>query len=164
VFLPIARVRRGDIVVFRFPGDPSQDYVKRVIGLPGETIKIVDTVVYLREPGQEGYTPLLEPYSNHRDPGAVPPAPDDFAETTIPEGHYFVMGDNRDNSMDSRDWGLVPRDHIIGRTLLVYWSFDGADSRGARAAARHGGVGRLLTGATAFFRGTRWDRTGHLIR
>jgi signal peptidase I len=164
LFLPLSQVRRGDIVVFRYPGDPSQDYVKRVIGLPGETLKIVDKVVYVRAPGEEGYVPLLEPYSNHRDPASVPPGLDNLDEAAIPDGHYFVMGDNRDNSMDSREWGLVPRDHIIGRTLLVYWSFEGIDAGGAQAAARNGGVSSLLTGATAFFRGTRWDRTGHLIR
>ena len=164
LFLPLSQVRRGDIVVFRYPGDPTQDYVKRVIGLPGETLKIVDKVVYLKSPGEDGYVPLLEPYGIHRDPGAVPPGLDNFAETTIPEGHFFVMGDNRDNSMDSREWGLVPRENIIGRTLLVYWSFEGVDAGGALAASRNGGVSRLLTGATAFFRGTRWDRTGHLIR
>jgi signal peptidase I len=166
LFLPLAQVRRGDVVVFRYPHDPGQDYVKRVIGLPGETIKIVNRVVHVREPGEEGYLALLEPYSNHRDPGGVPPGLDNFGPFAIPEGQYFVMGDNRDNSLDSREWGTVPRANIIGRGLVVYWSFEGADPNGARAAARvpRTRVNRLLTSAGAFFTGTRWDRTGHIIR
>ncbi|PYS95946.1 MAG: signal peptidase I [Acidobacteria bacterium] len=166
VFLPLADVQRRDVIVFRYPHDPSQDYVKRVIGLPGETVKIVNRVVYVRKAGEEGYVPLLEPYSSHKDPGSVPPGLDNFGPLAVPEAQYFVMGDNRDNSLDSREWGLVPRDNIVGRGLLVYWSFAGTDSDGARAAARAGqnGVARLMHGASAFFRGTRWDRTGHLIR
>jgi signal peptidase I len=165
-FLPLAEVRRGDVIVFRYPHDPLQDYVKRVIGLPGETIKIVNRVVYVRKPGDEGYTPILEPYSNHKDPGGVPPGLDDSIPVDIPEGHYFVMGDNRDNSLDSREWGLVPRENVVGRALLVYWSFEGVDPDGAHAASRgaRSGVGRILNSATAFFTGTRWDRTGHVIR
>ena len=165
-FMPLAEVRRGDVIVFRYPHDETQDYVKRAIALPGETVKIVDRVVYIQKPGQEGYVPIIESYSNHKDPGSVPPELDNFGPLAIPEGQYFVMGDNRDNSLDSREWGLVPRDNIVGRGLLVYWSFAGTDSDGARAAARAGqnGVARLMHGASAFFRGTRWDRTGHLIR
>ncbi|HEU4400493.1 MAG TPA: signal peptidase I [Candidatus Polarisedimenticolia bacterium] len=166
LLLPLAEVRRGDVVVFRYPHDPRQDYVKRVIGLPGETIKIVDRVVYVRKPGAEGYMPLLEPYSNHKDPGGVPPGLDNFEALSIPAGEYFVMGDNRDNSLDSREWGFVPRENIVGRCLLVYWSFDGIDPGGVQAATRSrpGPVGRILSGAGAFFRGTRWDRSFLLIR
>lgn len=165
-FLPFAPVRRGDVIVFRYPHDERQDYVKRAIGLPGETVKIVDRVVYIRKPGQEGYVPLIEPYGSHKDPGSVPPRLDNFGPLTIPEGRYFVMGDNRDNSLDSREWGLVPRDHIIGRGLLVYWSFEGAQPEGAMAASRRpaSGVRRLLGSAGAFFTGTRWERTFHLVR
>jgi len=166
-FMPLAEVRRGDVIVFRYPHDETQDYVKRAIALPGETVKIVDRVVYIQKPGQEGYVPIIEPYSNHKDPGSVPPELDNFGPLTIPEGQYFVMGDNRDNSLDSREWGLVPRDHIIGRGLLIYWSFVRADRDGVRAAGRHPSptkASRLLTSAGAFFTGTRWDRSGRLIR
>ena len=167
VFLPIADVQRRDVIVFRYPHDPSQDYVKRAIALPGETVKIVDRVVYIQKPGQEGYVPIIESYSNHKDPGSVPPELDNFGPLAIPEGQYFVMGDNRDNSLDSREWGLVPRDHIIGRGLLIYWSFVRADANGARAAGRRPTLtttSRLLASAGAFFTGTRWDRSGRLIR
>ncbi len=164
LFLPLAPVRRGDIVVFRPPHDPDQDYIKRVIGLPGETLKIVHRVVYVRPPGQEGYTPLVEPYTNHRNPGGVPEL-DDIDPVTIPDRHYFVMGDNRDDSFDSREWGTVPRSNIKGRGLLIYWSFEGIDRDGALAAGREpSGARRLWDGATAIFRGTRWGRSGRIIR
>src|SRR5438093_1082295 len=97
----------------------------------------------------------------------VQPELDNFGPLAIPEGQYFVMGDNRDNSLDSREWGLVPRDHIIGRGLLIYWSFVRADANGARAAGRRPTLtttSRLLASAGAFFTGTRWDRSGRLIR
>ena len=164
--LPIAPVRRGDVIVFRYPHDERQDYVKRAIGLPGETVKIVDRVVYIQKPGQEGYVPLIEPYGNHKDPGSVPPQLDNFGPLAVPEDQYFVMGDNRDNSLDSREWGFVPRDHIIGRGLLVYWSFEGVEPDGARAASRQpeSGVRRILSSAGAILTGTRWDRTFHSIR
>lgn len=166
LFLPQSDVGRGDVIVFRYPGDPQQDYVKRVIGLPGETVKIVNKVVFVERAGEEGYIALLEPYSNHKDPGSVPPGLDNFGPVEIPAGHYFVMGDNRDNSLDSREWGFVPRANIIGRGLVIYWSFTTDTGDGAQAAARNGAsdVGRMLSSAGAFFKGTRWERTGQLIR
>jgi signal peptidase I len=164
--LPVGDVGRGDVIVFRYPHDESQDYVKRAIGLPGETIKIVDRVVYVQKPRQDGYVPIIEPYANHRYPGADTLKLDNFGPLTIPRGQYFVMGDNRDDSSDSRDWGLVPRDHIVGRGLIIYWSFAGADPDGARAAGRRPRTraARLLSSAGAFFTGTRWERSGRPIR
>ncbi len=164
--LPLAPIRRGDVVVFRPRHDPDQDYIKRIIGLPNETIEIVNQVVYVRKPGQEGFMALLEPYALHKDPGGVPPSLNDFPATTIPDGEFFVMGDNRDNSYDSREWGTVPRSNISGRGLLIYWSFDGNDPHGAFAAARRkpSRVDRMLSGFTAVFRGTRWERSGQAIR
>ncbi|HXH27511.1 MAG TPA: signal peptidase I, partial [Candidatus Polarisedimenticolia bacterium] len=136
--LPLAPIERGTVIVFRYPHDLRQDYIKRVIGLPGETLKIVHQVVNVREPGAEGFVALLEPYSVHKDPQDVPPHLDNFGPVTIPEGEYFAMGDNRDDSLDSRDWGFVPRRDIIGRALLVYWSVADVDGGGARAAGRDG--------------------------
>lgn len=104
---------RGDVIVFKAPPDPSQDYIKRVIGLPGDTIIIHDTTVIvdgvtLREayiaPGNQG-----NPYAYKR------------IDEVVPANEYFVLGDNRANSSDSRDWGFVPRQNIIGRAALVYW-------------------------------------------
>jgi signal peptidase I len=164
-FLPLAGVRRGDVVVFRPPHEPHQDYIKRVIGLPGETLKIVDRVVYIRAAGAEGYVPLVEPYSTHKaDPADVPDSLDNSEPFAIPADAYFVMGDNRDNSYDSREWGVVPRERIVGRGLIVYWSFDGDASGGMQTARASSGAGRILSGAGALFRDTRWSRTGRLIR
>ncbi|HZM70991.1 MAG TPA: signal peptidase I [Candidatus Cryosericum sp.] len=165
--LPFAPVRRGDIVIFRYPHDPQQDYVKRVVGLPGDTIQIVQGVVYIQPSGQQGYTALDEPYAVHKHPGEVPDNIDSFGPVAVPEGQYFAMGDNRDDSLDSREWGFVPRQNIVGRALLIYWSFDGVGPDGALALARGGsesGLGRLLHGLTAIFRYTRWERSGMIVR
>ena len=100
---------RGDVIVFRPPPSANSlnNFVKRVIGLPGETIECKSGVVYI-----DG-KPIAEPYVN----GAT----DDFAANEVPEGVYFVMGDNRQNSADSRIWGFLPRENIVGRAYLVYW-------------------------------------------
>lgn len=103
---------RGQIVVFKYPYDTSQDFVKRIIGLPGETIEIRDSQVYINgQPLEEDYLPE----------GLVYP---DFAPVTIPEDSYFVLGDNRDNSQDSRMWGPLPRNLMIGNVLAIYWPLD----------------------------------------
>ena len=98
---------RGDVIVFRYPLDPQREFVKRVIGLPGETIECKGGVVYI-----DG-KPIAEPY--------VQGTTYDFAATEVPEGFYFVMGDNRQNSSDSRSWGLLPRENIVGRVCFVFW-------------------------------------------
>jgi signal peptidase I len=138
--LPARPVRRGDVVVFRFPPDPSRDFIKRVVGLPGETVEIRDRRVFV-----DG-RPLLEPYVFHSDDRIWPDDPsipeekrrrDQLSPTRVPDGAYFVMGDNRDDSSDSREWGPVPGRNLIGRALLVYWSLP-----------PHEGLAR-----------TRWERT-----
>jgi signal peptidase I len=122
---PGRAVRRGDVLVFRFPGDPRRDFIKRVVGLPGETIAIRDRAVSI-----DGRR-LEEPYVFHADDRVWPDDPDvsdegrrrdQLAPLRVPDGAYFVMGDNRDDSSDSRTWGPVPRSHLVGRALLVYWS------------------------------------------
>jgi signal peptidase I len=165
-FLPFAEVRRGDIVIFRFPDDPQQDYVKRIIGLPGDTIRIKDQVVYVQPKQQTGFTPIEEAYVVHKHPEDVPDKLNNLGPIEIPEGQYFAMGDNRDDSLDSREWGFVPRANIVGRALLIYWSFDGVGPDGALALARDNetGLRRFLHSATAVFRFTRWERTGMIVR
>ena len=164
--LPMADVRRGDIVIFRYPHDPQQDYVKRVIGLPGESLQIVNNVVYVQERGGHGFTPLTEDYTVHKHPGEVPDNLVNLGPLQVPDGNYFAMGDNRDDSLDSREWGFVPRENIVGRALLVYWSFDGVGPDGALALAPENGSGfeRLGYAITAIFRFTRWERSGKVIR
>jgi signal peptidase I len=165
-FLPIADVRRGDIVIFRYPHDPEQDYVKRVVGLPGESLQIVNNVVYVKQRGERGFTALSEDYTVHKHPGEVPESIVNLGPLDIPDGAYFTMGDNRDDSLDSREWGFVPRGNIVGRALLVYWSFDGVGPDGALALAPEGGSGlqRLGYAMTALFRFTRWERSGKVVR
>ena len=165
-FLPLAEVRRGDIIIFRPPHDPQQDYVKRVIGLPGDTLKIINQVVYIIPAGQEGASPLSEPYCVHKMAGQVEDKLKNFGPVTVPQGSYFAMGDNRDDSLDSREWGFVPRENIFGRALFIYWSFDGAAPEDAIALPRPAvnGAKRLLDALTAVFRLTRWERSFRIIR
>jgi signal peptidase I len=153
-FLPSRGVRRGDIVVFRFPEDPHRDFLKRVIGLPGETVAIRNKRVYV-----DGRL-LDEPYAFHADDRVWPDDPsipedgrrrDQLGALTVAPGTYFVMGDNRDDSNDSRYWGAVPAGHIEGRALFVYWSLV---PRGSDASA----------GPTALLRRARWDRLFRSVR
>ena len=164
--LPLGDVRRGDIVIFRYPHDPRQDYIKRVIGLPGDHLKIVDQVVWVQPDGASGYTPLTETYTVHKYPGGVPDSLNNFGPVEIPGGEYFMMGDNRDDSLDSREWGTVPRRFIVGRPLVIYWSFDGVAPDGALRLAdeNDSGLRRLGHSLTAIFRMTRWERSGRMVR
>ncbi len=125
--LPIDPIRRGDIIVFKYPEDPERDFIKRVIGLPGETIELRDRTVFIDgEALDEPYVQFLFP-AEHR----APDAPDftafdvrrSYGPVTVPEGQYFMMGDNRDNSQDSRYWGFLPRSYVKGKALFVYFSF-----------------------------------------
>lgn len=118
--------QRGDIVVFKFPEDESKDFIKRIIGLPGETIQIRNKTVYINN------QPLDDTaYTQRIDPGIIDGAinpRDNFGPVTIPEEAYFVMGDNRDQSLDSRFWGCVQRSKIMGKLRGVYWSWDTENS------------------------------------
>ncbi len=173
--LPYTSPKRGDVIVFRWPIDIQQNYVKRLIGMPGDHIKVVNKVVYLNG------KPLNEPYVEHLDPNILPyrdnfPAePTDFnvyppardmlsnnvvnGEVVVPPGYYFAMGDNRDNSSDSRYWGFVPRGNIIGKPLLIFWSYEAPTEDWVDYSAGH-----FLDIAEHFFTRTRWDRELKLIR
>jgi signal peptidase I len=98
---------RGDIVVFHFPRQPDQEYIKRIIGLPGDQVRIDDSFVYVND------RMLDEPYIN------ADPAYD--GSWTVPDGQFFVLGDNRNNSSDSHNWGFVPVEFVIGKAVFVYW-------------------------------------------
>jgi signal peptidase I len=187
-FLPQREIRRGDIVVFKYPSNINTDkevvqyktlFIKRVIGLPGETVEVKGANVYVdgkllpeysvtvldrnlgndkAELKQLQYpTPRAgEPYTVYHSPT---PNESGFNNAVkrpfrVPEGHYFVMGDNRDNSADSRVWGTVPRDLIVGRALFVIWSYDAAAPRA------DGKLGFL----SDIFNNTRWSRIGTLLR
>ena len=128
----------GDVVVFKFPQDPDRDFIKRVIGVPGDRIEIRNKVVY------RNGEPLDEPYVVHKDPNVRPAGDprDNVAPFVVPEGKYFMMGDNRDYSLDSRFWGFVDRDMIRGKALILYWSWNAeADLLGKVRWSR---IGRLV--------------------
>jgi signal peptidase I len=143
-FLPYRALERGDIIVFKFPYQDHPHFVKRVIGLPGDHLKVVDQQVYingklLAEPyvvhdPASGYDPLNYTFPPVGNQIYLSPVQPEWAheirkyiqgdELVVPPGRYFAMGDNRDHSLDSRYWGFVDRDAIMGRPFLIYWSVD----------------------------------------
>ena len=131
--LPIDPVRRGDILVFKYPQDPERDFIKRVIGLPGETLEVRNKKVFINGKAlDEPYVHFLFP-PEERAPGDVSfdlNQKSDYGPVMVPERQYFMMGDNRDNSEDSRYWGFMPADYIKGKALFVYFSFADPDQRG----------------------------------
>ena len=180
--LPYRDVRRGDIIVFKYPFPPYQHFVKRVVGMPGDRLKIAERQVFIN--GQ----PLPESYKIHQRPSHPGSFQDNFPpdrryfayalesewaddlsrwargdELLVPPGKYFVMGDNRDNSQDSRFWGFVDRKNIIGRPLIIYWSFDGARQR-SNFSHEPGAPAADWENFTHFFSRTRWSRLLHLVR
>lgn len=185
-FLPYRKIHRDDIVVFKFPGDaddaqePGEHFVKRVIGLPGDHIRVVNRKVYVN--GKE----VPEPFVRNSYPGQMRPG-DDFPPVTwgemqgatptwraefqnyeqdgqivVPPGKYFVMGDNREESWDSRFWGFVPRKLISGRPLIIYWSYEtpqGQYEQNTLSDRLKQTAGMIVH----FFSKTRWSRTFKLI-
>ena len=173
--LPYEDVKRGDIIVFRYPIDIRQTFVKRVMGVPGDHIRMVNKRVFLN-----GH-PLEEPYKynkteyidSYRDNFPGEPNVNLYApaqemlmnnvqnkEVVVPAGHYFAMGDNRDSSLDSRYWGFVPRENIIGKPLIIYWSYDASTEALSNPAI---GIDHLVDLLEHFFTKTRWRRTFRLI-
>lgn len=110
--------QHGDVIVFKYPKDPSVDYIKRVVGAPGDVIEMRDKQLYRN--GEK----VVESYTRNTDPQGIRPVRDQFSPRVVPQGHYFVMGDNRDDSEDSRYWGFVPRANIQGRAWIIYWSWE----------------------------------------
>jgi signal peptidase I len=154
-YLPVREIERGDIVALWSPETPDLRLIKRVIGLPGDTIEMRHRAVFID--GRK----LDEPYSIHTDNLDLQRR-DNFAPFTIPADHFFLMGDNRDNSNDSRFWGLAPRENLIGKTLFVYWSFE--DPPAIEAMSFSEWVEHSATVAAHFFTRTRWLRTGTILR
>jgi signal peptidase I len=211
-FLPQRQIERGDVIVFKYPGkyqgeerfresgidDTAENnlpyktnYVKRVIGLPGDVVEVRDDKVLINgqplgerivaalngednpeTPGNEADAPLKhlndsappgeEPYNVFFDPERRREAMERYGKIPgdgkfiVPEGHYFAMGDNRDNSQDSRFWGYVPRKAIIGRAMFVYWSYDESAPRSTAPVP--------LNFLSDFVYNTRWARTGTFVR
>jgi signal peptidase I len=164
--LPTGTVHRGDVVVFKFPVEPERDFIKRVIGLPGETLELRNKKVYINgTPLEENYVHFLEPPSGDASLHEFTSYDlrERYGPVTVPSNQYFVMGDNRDNSQDSRYWGFLPRDYIKGKALLIYWSYEAGreDYQDAGAAATIKGLASVFV---HFFTRTRWDRMLHQIR
>ena len=174
--LPYGKIERGDIVVFYFPVDASQFLVKRVIGMPGDHVRLRDKVVYVNgNPLQENYAIhkqwLPDGYRDNFPNQRGNPRDIDRhwryelsnyvngGELVVPADHYFVMGDNRDNSLDSRYWGFVPRANIVGRPLVIYLSVRGSEPGRSSDKLIHSGqiLAHLLDLA-------RWDRMFRLVR
>jgi signal peptidase I len=126
VIIPLGQPKRGEIIVFRFPEDRDKDFIKRVIGLPGDSLEVRNKMVYIN--GQ----PLEDPWAHYSDRIILPPGiqpRDNFGPVTVPADTYFVMGDNRDQSYDSRFWfggkgGFVPKADILGKAMIIYWSWE----------------------------------------
>ena len=180
--LPYEEPKHGDIIVFRYPSDSTQTLVKRLIGLPGDRLKLANGVVY-----RNGIR-LNEPYVYHK--YAYDPSTDNFpteccrpvkeeraqeaqremldqhvvaGEVIVPTDMYFAMGDNRDNSSDSRYWGFVPRRNIVGKPVLIYWSYRASteDLTGESAGSM---VSHFIDLGEHFFTRTRWERTVKVVR
>jgi signal peptidase I len=164
----LRNIRRGDIIVFRYPLQPDTDFVKRVIGLPGDTVEVRDKDVYING------AKLNEPYVIHDDPmvfrarnSGEPPLPepyrsrDQFGPYAVAPGTYFAMGDNRDRSSDSRYWGTVPRSMIKGRAFMVYWSFRGTPPPPEAPPIER--VKELARVVIHFFDQTRWSRMFFIV-
>jgi signal peptidase I len=161
--LPVSSIARGDVVVFKYPEDPERDFIKRVIGLPGETLEVRRKVVYIDgKPLDEKYVHFLQPASSIGEITSYD-VRENYGPVTVPPGHYFMMGDNRDNSQDSRYWGFLPASYVKGKALFVYWSYDGGVDE-AQGDGLGGAAWRLVSVVTHFFTGTRWDRLLHQIR
>ncbi len=179
LFMPYRKVQRGDIVVFHYPVNPAQHFVKRVIGVPGDRVRMVNKRVYVNG------VLLSEPYVRYSRPAddlfrdsfpRLDVAPGETADwwvmlrklvedghLIVPEGHYFVMGDNRDNSYDSRYWGFVPQGNIIGRPLVIYWSVRSAEGEAITPTSLSGKLYRFAYALTHIFQITRWDRTLRVV-
>jgi signal peptidase I len=134
--LKIRDPRQGDVIVFEYPEDPSKDFIKRVVGVPGDTVEVKNKRVYVN--GKL----YANPHEVHKEPDTVPKEmnPRDFKDPVkVPAGNYFVMGDNRDRSYDSRFWGFVPMEKIKGLAFIKYWSWDKDKFR-----VRFGSIGKLI--------------------
>jgi signal peptidase I len=162
--LPVADIKRGDVLVFKYPVEPERDFIKRVIGLPGETVEVKERKIYINgavvDDSRAHY--LLPATSDYHEVTSFD-VRERYGPVTVPPNQYFVMGDNRDNSQDSRYWGFLPRDLVKGRALVIYWSYesDRDESEDTSAGAT---VRNIASVFTHFFTRTRWSRMLHQIR
>jgi signal peptidase I len=174
--LPYRKVKRGDIVVFHYPLDPRMHFVKRVIGIPGDHIRLINRQVYINgAPMLEGYVHYFRPHDIFRDEfprlDFLPSGLNggwwqemkklvEDNQLIVPEGNYFVMGDNRDDSSDSRYWGFVPQENIVGRPLVIYWSMRSQEDGNTTASDK---LTRFIYAMGHLVQITRWDRTLRVV-
>ncbi len=181
---PLREIHRQDIVAFRYPRNPSIMFVKRVIGVGGDVVKMESKKVYVNGKA------LVEPYAQYLYPTSVQPLRDDFPPSLslletypaylgldpawsrempsflhkdglhVPQGYLFVMGDNRDNSLDSRFWGFVPLENVVGEPLFVYWSYDAPNPKDWQADSLEARLKFDASIVWNFITHTRWERTG----
>jgi signal peptidase I len=173
--LPYQEIKRGDIVVFRYPVDIKQTFVKRVIGVPGDRIRLENKQLIrngerVPEPYKVHKTEYIDSYRDNFPSTPYLPVSEGAiqmlekhskgGEIVVPENAYFVMGDNRDNSLDSRFWGFVPRGNVIGKPLIIYWSYDTTTDRLAGSLFN---IEHIVDLVKNFGTKTRWGRTFKLI-
>jgi len=179
--VPYRAVQRGDIIVFHYPVNPAQHFVKRVVGIPGDHIRLINRQLFVNG------VPQQEPYVRH-----INPVHDAFRDEfprvdtatagmegdwwiqmrklvednqlIVPEGSYFVMGDNRDDSKDSRYWGFVPQENVVGRPLLIYWSLRSFNDDMPVSPTTGDRLFHFAYGLTHLVQITRWDRTFRVVR
>ncbi|HEV2697580.1 MAG TPA: signal peptidase I [Terriglobales bacterium] len=178
--LPYEPVKRGDIVVFHYPVHPVEHFVKRVVAIPGDRLRLINRRVYVNgSPVAEPYVHYSRPHDPFRDEfprldvAFVPSLNGSWLlqmkkltednQLIVPQGNYFVMGDNRDDSLDSRYWGFVPRENIVGRPLVIYWSMRNPDPPPGPVTAGDK-LYRLFYALSHIMQITRWDRTLRLVR
>ncbi len=175
--LPYRKVKHGDIVVFHYPVHPSEHFVKRVVAVPGDHIRLISRQVYVNGiPVVEPYVHYYRPHDVFRDefPRLNIPVAGlngawwlqmkklvDDDQLIVPEGNYFVLGDNRDDSLDSRYWGFVPQENIVGRPLVIYWSMRSQDLSDPSSGDK---LARFIYAMSHFMQITRWDRTLRLVQ
>jgi signal peptidase I len=178
--LPYQTVKRGDIIVFHYPVHPVEHFVKRVVAVPGDRLRLINRKVYVNGVAlSEPYVHYSRPHDVFRDEfprldvAFVPSLNGswlvqmkkllDDNQLIVPQGSYFVMGDNRDDSLDSRYWGFVPQENIVGRPLVIYWSMRSPDPPAGPVTAGDK-LYRFFYALSHFMQITRWDRTLRLVR
>jgi signal peptidase I len=175
--LPYREPGRGDVIVFKYPNDPGMAYVKRLIGMPGDTVEMTGRTVFINgeklgenynvkkdEDGDTIETIVNDPEKKYEVQYFNPDGNRArWGPYTVPEGHYFAMGDNRDNSQDSRYGFFVPRDYMLGQPLVIYWSFETARDEYLRTSPGER-IERITDVALNFFTKTNWKRIFTIIR
>jgi signal peptidase I len=164
-WLPYRDIRRGDVVVFKYPVDPERDFIKRAVAIGGDTVEVRAKQLYVNGIAE------VNPHVVHKDPQTFPDNPalpasirnrDNFGPFVVAKGFVFCMGDNRDNSYDSRFWGPVPRSYFKGRALVIYWSYE-AQPNAQEWRGWGDRLRQLASVAVHFFSRTRWNRCFTLV-